>query len=188
MEKISQKKFEKIVKGFYEEESARGSFWYKARNLVEKGYDIEAYILILATWNFADFRYFLTNFDLIKFERLIKKLNPIFEELKGKKFKTINFNNADIQKKIKTIYRGLKRIVRQTGATKLMALKNPNLFVMWDTSIRKMYKINNKANPDDYINFLLKIKERFENIKWRDKKRPLAKVIDEYNYLEANKK
>ena len=187
MKKITQKKFEETVKDFYKEESARGSLWDKARNLVEKGYDVEAYILILATWNFADFRYFLTKFDLIKFERLIKKLNPIFKELKRKRFKTTDFNDRDIQKKIKRIYRELKGIVRQTGATKIMALKNPDLFVMWDTAIRKMYKINNKASPDDYINFLLKLKEKFKNIKWKDKKRPLAKVIDEHNYLEANK-
>lgn len=68
-----------------------------------------------------------------------------------------------------------------------MALKNPELFVMWDTEIRKIYKISNKATPADYLKFLRKMKEVFGYIKWRDKNTPIAKAIDEYNYVEADK-
>mgnify|MGYP001582532196 FL=1 len=68
----------------------------------------------------------------------------------------------------------------------MMALKRHNLFVMWDTNIRAMYKIDNKADSNDYIKFLNLIKERFKKIKWRNKKQPLAKAIDEYNYVKAH--
>jgi len=34
---------------------------------------------------------------------------------------------------IKYIYNQLKKIAKQTGASKIMALKNSNLFVMWDS-------------------------------------------------------
>ncbi len=67
-----------------------------------------------------------------------------------------------------------------------MALKNSKLFVMWDTEIRKIYKIDNKSEADDYIRFLAKMQEHFKNIRWDSKMRPLAKAIDEYNYVIAD--
>ena len=182
---ISQISFKNTIKKFSVIEDARGILWDKSRKLLLKGYEIEAYILILATWNTADFRYFLGNFDLIKFEDAIKKLNPIFNKIKKKTFKGADFKSKNLQKDIKMIYSEFKKLVRQTGTTKIMALKNPDLFVMWDTEIRRMYRIDNQASPDDYIEFLEKMKNEFREIKWQDKKRPFAKVIDEYNYVKA---
>ena len=127
---INQKDFENTIKKFRIIEDTRGSLWDRARNLLLKGYETEAYILILATWNFADFRYFLKNFDLDKFENVIKKINQIFNKVKNKTFEKTDFKNKDLQKDIKLIYSDLKKVVRQTGASKIMALKNQNLFVM----------------------------------------------------------
>ena len=185
---INQKDFENTIKKFRIIEDARGSLWDRVRNLLLKGYETEAYILILATWNFADFRYFLKNFDLYKFENVIKKLTPIFNKVKNKTFEKTDFKNKDLQKDIKLIYSDLKKVVRQTGASKIMALKNQNLFVMWDTEIRKMYKIDNRATPNDYIEFLGKMKNEFKEIKYRNKKIPFAKAIDEYNYVKADER
>ena len=185
---INQKDFENTIKKFRIIEDTRGSLWDRARNLLLKGYETEAYILILATWNFADFRYFLKNFDLYKFENVIKKLTPIFNKVKNKTFEKTDFKNKDLQKDIKLIYSDLKKVVRQTGASKIMALKNQNLFVMWDTEIRKMYKIDNRATPNDYIEFLGKMKNEFKEIKYRNKKIPFAKAIDEYNYVKADER
>jgi len=180
---VKQSDFEDKIKKFALMEDARDDLWERARTLLVKGYEIEAYILILATWNFADFRYFLKNFNLKSFENTIKKLSPIFKKLENKSFQEVDFSDKKIRKDIKLVYGEFKKHVRQTGTSKVIALKNPNLFVMWDTGIRKLYHIDNKGSPDDYIEFLKKMKEEFKDIKWQNKNRPLAKVIDEYNYV-----
>lgn len=184
---MNQKEFENKVKMFEKIEDARDQLWGRALVLIEKGLEMESYILILATWNFARFRYFMKKFDLRNFKEVINNINPIFRRLKNKKFEEVNFNDSSLVKDIKFIYSELKRIAEQTGATKIMALKNSNLFIMWDTEIRRIYKINNKAEPEDYIKFLLMMRKNFEGIKWDDKKTPFAKAIDEYNYVLAEK-
>ncbi len=181
---VTQKDFKSIL-GQVSKTEDSDEFWPMARNLLLKGYEIEAYILILATWNFAGFRYLLKNFDLGKFRSTIKNLNSHFDKLKNLTFEKADFEDKHLASDIKFIYQKLKDIVKQTGATKMMALKNPNLFVMWDTKIRQMYHINNKATLDDYIKFLKKMKEEFNHIKWTDKKKPLAKAIDEYNFIKT---
>jgi hypothetical protein len=182
---ITPKGFKSTIKEFSETEDSH-EFWPMARNLLLKGYEIEAYILILATWNFAGFRYLLKDFDLGKFRSTIKNLNSHFDKLKNLTFEKADLEDDDFISEIKFIYQKLKDIVKQIGATKMMALKNPGLFVMWDTKIREMYRINNKATPDDYIKFLKKMKEEFGHIKWTDKKKPFAKAIDEYNYIKTH--
>jgi hypothetical protein len=181
---VIQKDFKNALKEFKRIEE-RGEFWYRARNLLLAGYGVEAYVLILATWNFAGFRYILKNFDIKNFKATIKKLNPTFDKLSHQTLQTADLENPIIAKQIKRLYQELKNIVKQTGASKIMALKNPDLFVIWDTKIRKMYKIDNKADPDSYIQFLKKMKALFSHIRWTDTKRPLAKAIDEYNYIKA---
>src|SRR3989338_8010957 len=73
--------------------------------------------------------------------------------------------DLDMQKDIKFIYNELKNQVEQTGASKIMALKNQNLFIMWDTEIRKIYKIPNQAAAENYIDFLIKMRGSFGDIK-----------------------
>lgn len=181
---VSQKDFEKTVQKFVEMEDARDKLWERARNLLKEGYELEAYILILATWNFAGFRYFLKDFDLDKFQNLIDKINPLFEKIKNLTFNKVDFNDKELRDDIKAIYSKLKEMTKQTGATKIMALKNPALFPMWDTAIRKKFKISNKGSSEDFINFLNKIKKKFKGIIWR-KKKHFAKAIDEYNYVKV---
>ena len=182
-----QNQFNIKVEEFENIEGPRNELWHRAEVLLKNSYEIEAYILILSTWNFAGFRFFLKKFDLKKFESIIKKISPIFEKIKNNKFENTDFNETEIQEPIKIIYGELKEIAGQTGASKIMALKNPALFVMWDTDIRSEYKINNKAPPEDYIKFLIKMKEEFGHIKWNNAEKPFAKAIDEYNYVITDK-
>ena len=181
---ISQQDFKKTVRQFAKIEQ-RSGFWGRARNLLLASYETEAYVLLLATWNFAGFRYLVNDFNVSKFEAAVKKLNPVFDRLKTQTLQTADFGDKALVKDIKFIYRKLKGLVKQTGASKMMALKNPALFVMWDTKIRKMYGIDNGADPDDYVQFLKKMKENFAHIKWTHASTPLAKAIDEYNYIKA---
>ena len=41
---------------------------------MKNGFEVEAYLLILATWNFARFRYAVRGFKLSNFQKIIKKL------------------------------------------------------------------------------------------------------------------
>jgi hypothetical protein len=184
---MNQIDFEKTISEFQKIEDARDQLWDRAKVLIEKGFEVEAYILILATWNFARFRYFMKKFDLREFQEVINQVNPVFKKLENTHFENINFTDTTVATDIKYIYNKLKKIAEQTGASKIMALKNSKLFVMWDTEIRKIYKIDNKGEADDYIQFLTKMQKYFEDIKWSGKTPPLAKAIDEYNYVIANR-
>ncbi|MFA4831155.1 MAG: hypothetical protein WC618_03195 [Patescibacteria group bacterium] len=184
---MDQIEFEKTISEFQKIEDARDQLWDRAKVLIEKGFEVEAYILILATWNFARFRYFMKNFDLREFQAVINRVNPVFKKLENTHFENIDFTDNTVVIDIKFIYNQLKKIAEQTGASKIMALKNSKLFVMWDTEIRKIYKIDNKGEADDYIHFLIKMQKCFENIKWSGKIPPLAKAIDEYNYVIADR-
>ena len=184
---MNQTEFEETIAEFQKIEDARDQLWDRAKVLIEKGFEVEAYILILATWNFARFRYFMKNFDLREFQEVINRVNPIFKKLENTQFENTDFAKNIVATDIKYIYDQLKKIAEQTGASKIMALKNSKLFVMWDTEIRKIYKIDNKGAADDYIQFLIKMQEYFKAIKWIDKTPPLAKAIDEYNYVIADR-
>jgi hypothetical protein len=181
----TQKEFEEKVEKFPRLEPARDQFYFMALNLLKRGYELEAYILILATWNFAGFRYILTHFNLDSFRKTINEINPLFESLDSQNFRDANFEDATLCEDIKKIYDKLRVVVKQTGASKIMHLRNPNLFVMWDTGIRSILKIKNRASPEDYISFLKKMKTRFGSIQWEDRERTFAKAIDQYNYVEV---
>lgn len=184
---IGQNEFDKYITRFGNPESYRDDLWYRCRKLIQKGYDYEAYSLLLATWNFAHFRYVLTTLNKVEFERTISKTNKIFKLLKGKTFENVNFKtNQVLRKQTQKIFDLLSGIIKQTGAAKLMALKMPELFIMWDTRIRKMYKINNSTS-EHYLEFMIKMQNDFKHLKAKSGN-SLAKTIDEYNYVKANKK
>ncbi|MCD6219244.1 hypothetical protein J7K43_02530 [Candidatus Calescamantes bacterium] len=179
---ITQKEFEERVNKFEELEDARSQIYDMAMNLIKNGFELEAYLLILSTWNFAGFRYVLTSFDMNKFRRTISEINPIFEKLKNEKFETADFDK--LKGDISFIYNKLNELVKQTGATKIMYFKNPNLFVMWDINIRKMWNIpQTHTTAEDYINFLKLMKQNFGHIKWENKETSLARAIDAYNFV-----
>lgn len=191
--------FEKSISDF-EKIEKRGSFYDMALNLMSKGFEIEAYILILATWNSANFRYAVNNFDVLGFKDTIEKLNPIFSILKDEKFQTIDFNKY--KKEISIIFVTLSSIdgIKYTGASKIMHLKNRDVFVMWDGYINgnKATKHHEKLeiikkgimtiknyplSPEGYIEFLIDKKNLYKNKKLHNYKYTLTKAIDEFNYM-----
>jgi hypothetical protein len=132
---ISGEEFGKAISSFDELEK-RGSFYDMAINLINNGFEIEAYLLILATWNFAQFRYAVKDFDIQRFKNLMKELRPCFGKMRSENFRTINFDKyrGDITK----IFDELSVIkgVGPTGASKIMHLVDRKVFVMWDGYIR----------------------------------------------------
>ncbi len=61
-----------------------------------------------------------------------------------------------IEPEIKKIYSELYKYkgIKITGAPKLMHLKIPKLFVMWDDRIKKYYGFR-KGDSEEYFNFLI---------------------------------
>lgn len=158
----------------------RWDFYPMFLDLMRKGLEIEAYLLMLSTWNFACFRYAVRSFNLDKFKLAFKKLEPHFKKFKKLDFQTIDFDKY--QKDIKKIFLTLSEIkgVQKTGAPKLMHLKVQQVFVMWDTYIRNYYGFK-KGDADDYFDFLKLMQKDFHNVKARSD-RTIAKLIDEHNF------
>src|SRR6516162_1100480 len=125
---------------------------HMALDLIASKYEIEAYLLILATWNFARFRFVTRSFDLKRFRNTIERISPIFKRLAGERLASANLDS--IAKDISDIYLPLKELVGQTGASKIMHFKEPELFVMWDMGIRRHYRIPKRCSAEDYLDFL----------------------------------
>lgn len=182
---VNQKEFDSIIRKFdTEDNSFRGDIWHRCRKLLCNGYTYEAYALLLATWNFARIRLVITKLDSETLSDLINETEVLYKNISEIFFIQADFNNLKFSNNIKDIYAKFRKIkgIEQTGASKLMALRKPDLFVMWDTNIRKYYKINNKGTPEDYLNYLKILQKEFKHIKWDRIDKPFAKAIDEYNY------
>lgn len=171
---------EKLV--VFTDKEARWDYYPMFLNLMAKGFEIEAFVFILATWNFARFRYVMRNFDLESFENTVKKLTPLFQKMKDEEFSTMNIDNYS--RTIKVIFKTLADIkgIEATGAPKLMHLKLPKVFVMWDKRIRESYGYM-MGDADDYVSFLKDMQKRFSRTETK-LDRTLAKLIDENNYIK----
>ena len=53
---INKEEFNENLKKFDELEN-RGSYYPMFLNMIKKGFETEAFLFILSTWNFATFRY-----------------------------------------------------------------------------------------------------------------------------------
>ncbi len=80
----------------------------------------------------------------------------------------------------------------QTGASKALSLLNSDLFVMWDTEIRRRLRkqlipgIGNGQTGEQYVVFLKgvqKIIREYEVTKKLHAGSNVAKKLDEYNYV-----
>jgi len=63
-----------------------------------------------------------------------------------------------------------------------MHFKQPKLFIMWDTDIRRMRGLGSSAH--DYIEFHKRMKFEFRHLAWFRQDRTFTKAIDDY--LRAN--
>lgn len=177
----------------------RANFYDIAIDIV-KDYPIQASVIILAVWNVGNFRFVKNREEfLFQLKNTFKVCEPLFKELDGLDFRNINFD----EKKgvIEKIYTELAKIngVGYTGATKVMHLINPNVFVIWDSYIsgqkpKKYYKdleiVKNgweykkyNRDADGYIDFNKDMQIVFKDIKFNGNERTFAKAIDEFNYV-----
>ncbi|MEK6898022.1 MAG: hypothetical protein AABX28_01545 [Nanoarchaeota archaeon] len=133
-------------------EELRDKIYGWSLDLVNEGKELEGIFLLLATWNFAYFRYHMKEFPLSEFEKSLKECN--FDYFKDKIFSEINLEDTEVKNKIIEIYGKLSNFkgIRWVGATKIMHLKSPNFFIMWDRNIIKHYQA--KTFPEGYFNFM----------------------------------
>jgi hypothetical protein len=138
----------------------------------------------------------------------LRSLENEFRMLRGRKFLTINLNDATIAAAIKEIYSRLDPIPylgSPTTISKILHLLNPEIFVMWDNSIvEKFHRMNHCINytSEGYLEFLKvaqkEIKEALDErqketgksldeieqeICLRYKSKTLARIVDEYNWM-----
>ncbi len=186
---VSQEEIEEVSKRVDNHDNFRGEVWFRCENLLKEGYKFEAYSLLLATWNFARFRFYMKTFDVNLFKKLITKEETLYKVIETLKFQTVDFTNEAVAAIIKKLYEQYREIngIEITGAAKLMALRKPDLLVMWDSGIREVYGFKGKGTPEDYLEFLIKVQKRFKHIDWKSKVKPIGKVIDEYNFDESEK-
>jgi hypothetical protein len=181
----------------------RGIFYDLALGLVRAGHDVEGCILFLATFNSQRFRVAASDFDIDGLKNLLNcELRADFEILARYSIRDIDLNEHG--SRVEMVFNRLKQIkgIECTGAAKVMQLKCPELFVMWDRYIRgqvdeKLYKdlpcvASRKwsyheydENGKGYVTFLSDIQNRFRGLPDNPTVcRTLAKSIDEFYYVE----
>ncbi len=194
---ISEEEFEAKCEEFSHIES-RASFYDLANEILEK-YPIQACIIILATWNIGNFKYVKDREKLLdEFKITFNNCKPLFEQLKGKEFCKVDFE--EIKEVVEKIFNSFSEIkgIKYTGASKVMHLLNKDLFVIWDAYIsgnkpRKYYlqlKLDHtkySRDAESYINFLKDMQKKFCHINKGFKGRTFAKCIDENNYVNYTK-
>ena len=178
----------------------RANFYDIAKEIV-KSYPIQASVIILAVWNVGNFRFVKDREEfLFQLKSAFKICKPLFKELDSFEFRDIHFDEKkDVVKRIYTELANIKG-VGYTGASKVMHLNSPNIFVIWDSYIsgqkpKKYYKdldvIKNygwdykkyKRDAEGYVDFLKDMQIIFKNINFDKGDRTFAKVIDEFNYV-----
>jgi len=181
------------------EEDGGEIFYDMARGLV-RDHEIEACVLLLATWNRMRFG-LAGDSDVRKLKDALRELENDFAALAEYTIQTIDL--AEHRPRIERMFNKLKPItgVENTGATKVMHLKNPELFVMWDDYIRggkdeEFYKnlpcVSSRQwsfhpyekSGNGYVSFLSHIQNRVRGLAWHGPK-TLAKAIDEFNYVKV---
>lgn len=168
----------------------RNEIYGWCRRLFKDGYRFEAIFLLLSTWNFAYFRYHLIDFDLESFKKTLA--NCDFAHFESKRFDSINLDDEEVSTRVEKIYRDLSEFkgIRYVGATKIMHLLNPALFMMWDTKIIEKYQelepdANVSTSPRGYLNFMRMLQKKYnqgEFHKLDTQKFGIPFAIDHYNY------
>jgi len=147
------------IKMVNEVKKERGDKW------LLDGRTISAIMLIEYTWNFASPITKKLTHGKVK-NLLMKNYNDLLELQNSSLTKITSLDNNIIV----AIFEDFKEIFGQTGASKALAIINPNLFVMWDTEIRKKLKIKYKIDIGNgqsgkhYLNFLRFIKSEIDKL------------------------
>lgn len=201
------------VRNEMKEKEKRAPIFDMAQKLVELERRTEAYLLLLATWDFANLRYSMSKFTIPEFESHVSHLEDYSKEFSDLTFESCGFK--DKEKEIKEIFENMQSykvldtknrerpVIGTTGASKLMHLRYPNFFIMWDSYIRGNYPQKYSKDVDKrlidigweykrytpsgkgYYEFMSDMWDFFKPVfnEFKDKTTTLPKAIDEFNYV-----
>lgn len=165
-----------------------GNDWYEDINTTK------GILLLLYTWNFA-----AKETKKLNFHNLSELIRNAKDDLKFlEKYSITNADNG-AWGAIERLFDQFRNVFGQTGASKALSLLNPELFVMWDTAIRKRLRkelipgIMNGESGEYYLIFLKgiqKIIEEYSIVEKLPQNSVIAKKVDEYHYVRIvmNKK
>ncbi len=167
-------------------EELRDEIYTWSLGLMRGGKEMEGIFLLLATWNFAYFRYHMKKFQLEEFKAAVKECD--FDYFKDKDFVNANFDDEEVKARIIEIYKKLSSFegIKFVGASKIMHLKNPKFFMMWDRKIIKNYQAKNpeiKTTPEGYFNFMKLMQDHYKKglLKGLTEGVSVPRAIDLYN-------
>ncbi len=160
-----------------------GEDWYEDINT------IKGILLLLYTWNFP-----AKETKKLDFQNVRKIINNTKDDLKSLEKYSIRTADKGAWEKIEHVFDKFKNLFGQTGASKALSLLNPELFVMWDTEIRRQLKkrklilgIMNGEKGEYYVIFLKGIQKIIEEYRIPEnlpQNSVIAKKVDEYNYVK----
>lgn len=165
-----------------------GNDWYEDVNT------IKGILLLLYTWNYAP-----KETKKLNFQKVGELLRNAKHDLKFLEKYSITTADDGAWGVIKRVFDQFRSVFGQTGASKALSLLNPELFVMWDTAIRKCLNkklirgIRNGERSEYYVIFLKGIQNIIKEHRIAEKlpqNSVVAKKIDEYHYVRIvmNKK
>lgn len=140
------------------------------------------------------------------FENLSSHVEDLYRALSRvegflRDLKDVSLEDADLERErfvrtVNVVFDEMAKVCGWTGASKVLHLLVPDLFVMWDDKIRSFYAVSS------YVDFLRKMKDELnealdhycrdfqvdrelakDRMRARCDNRSLTKLIDEYNFL-----
>ena len=150
---------------------------------------VKGILLLLFTWNFVALE--TKALTYLKIRQALAASDEALNRLEGVKIED-DISPAQWED-ISHAFSAFKAVMGQTGASKALSLMNPELFVMWDTKIRRRLKrclipdIFNGEEDEYYVTFLKGVKTLITRYDLRRKiplGTSLAKKIDEFNYVK----
>jgi hypothetical protein len=198
---MTQEEFTQGVEAFDNGEPMRAQLYYRALALIHAGFRLDAHLLILATWNFARFRYVTRDFDVPGYDSTLATLDELLRLLEDCDLMATNLN--EYRTRIVHAFGLLSSIegIRYTGAAKILHLLHPRFFVMWDRFISGHYPKHRyrtldivrsgfwpyrrfHSSGDGYYDFLEFCQTRFRGFVSPSPRKTLAKCIDEFNFCK----
>ena len=158
-----------------------GKDWYVDKNTVK------GVLLLLYTWNFA-----AKETKKLTFQNVGEIIRNAKEDLRFLDNFSIRTADNTVWNLIERVFDLFRKRLGQTGASKALSLLNPELFVMWDTKIRKRLKrelipgIMNGESGRYYAIFLQGIQKIIQEYGIAEKlpqNSIIAKKVDEYHYV-----
>lgn len=153
---------------------------------------IDGVSILLIGWNWGYYSRQNVKFIRDEIEELVQIFKNDYSNLFRDSF-LIDFNFSEKNKfneKEKKIIRLFNKFVKKlgpTGASKVLHILKPGLFVMWDSKIRTNYK--NSEPGKYYLKFMKKERNKIKDFKkFKKYKEKLPKLLDEYNYVEKHRK